>query len=164
MLKPESDSRTITDKTGRTLIFGCCSKDEIAGLVEMYDAFQPKAITQGLPPMESGARRAWIEHLLDHGQNFQALHGSKVIGHSCLITTLGEANGEYVIFVHHEYRHSGVGTELTILTLKRAHELCLREVWLTVEALNFRAIKLYRKVGFQFCDCGERERTMMLRL
>lgn len=164
VLKPECDLRTITDKSGRILQLGACSKAEIGGLVEMYDAFEPKAITQGLPPVESNARRAWIEHLLDSGHNFQAIHGTRVIGHSCLITTSGESGGEYVIFVHHDYRNSGVGTELTILTLDRARGLCLKEVWLTVEALNFRAIKLYRKVGFQFCDSGERERTMMLKL
>jgi len=163
-LNPECDRQRMTDKSGRILELGSCTMAEIGGLVEMYDAFEPKAITQGLPPVDSDARRAWIKHLLDSGHNFQAVHSSRVIGHSCLITTSGESNGEYVIFVHQEYRNSGVGTKLTILSLNRAHVLSLKEIWLTVEALNFRAIKLYRKMGFQFCDCGERERTMMLKL
>ncbi len=40
----------------------------------------------------------------------------------------------------------------------------LKSIWLTVEALNFRAIKLYKKMGFEFADSGERERTMILEL
>jgi RimJ/RimL family protein N-acetyltransferase len=57
-----------------------------------------------------------------------------------------------------------LGTELTAVAVQKARELGLKRLWLTVEAFNFRAIRVYRKVGFQFCDEGERERTMVLGL
>lgn len=161
---PEFSSKTIRDKSGRTLELSCCTMGDIQGLVNMYEAFSPKAITQGLPPFEADARVAWIRNLLEKGQNFQAKEGDDVIGHSSLIAHPGESRGEYVIFVNQKFRNSGLGTALTQLTVERARELGLEAIWLTVEALNFRAIKLYKKVGFQFCDSGERERTMILRL
>ncbi len=37
-------------------------------------------------------------------------------------------------------------------------------VWLTVRLLNYVAIKLYKNLGFEFCDLDKYERLMMLEL
>jgi RimJ/RimL family protein N-acetyltransferase len=133
-------------------------------LADMYDRFVPKALTQGLPPLDDVARLAWIKGLLDTGMNFIAWHKGQAVGHSSLILDPERNDGEYLIFVNGAYRNRGVGTELTGLAVANAVKLGLASIWLTVEALNFRAIKLYKKMGFIFCDSGERERTMILRL
>ncbi len=133
-------------------------------LVSMYDAFSPKAVTQGLPPAGESARLKWIENLLSLGLNFVAWQEERIIGHASVILDDLRENGEYLIFVDHTVRNRGVGTLLTTLALDRAKSMGLKTIWLTVEALNFRAIKLYKKMGFIFCDSGERERTMILHL
>jgi RimJ/RimL family protein N-acetyltransferase len=131
---------------------------------EMYHRFTPKAMTQGLPPANDQARNQWIQILLDNGENFLAWREGKLMGHASIIVDKAGGAGEYLIFMDQSCRNRGMGTELTRLALQKAREIGLKTVWLTVEALNFRAIKMYKKIGFAFCDAGERERTMILRL
>ena len=40
----------------------------------------------------------------------------------------------------------------------------MKSVWLTVAITNFVAIRLYQKVGFQYCDMDDCERTMVISL
>ena len=87
-----------------------------------------------------------------------------MIGHAALIQDLKGQSGEFVIFVHQDFRNLGVGTELTRLTVVKAQEMGLRSIWLTVSVNNFIAVKLYRKLGFEYSDMDECERTMTLRL
>jgi ribosomal protein S18 acetylase RimI-like enzyme len=133
-------------------------------LILMYDEFSPKAVTQGLPPAGERARRVWVEGILADGINFLAWLDDAVVGHSALIPEPGHASVEYLIFVNAPWRNRGLGTALTRMAIDRAAQLGMKNVWLTVEALNFKAIKLYRKIGFSFVDTGERERTMILPL
>lgn len=153
-----------TDKLGETYEISVATMNDKWALADMYDSFSPKAITQGLPPADDGARLAWISELLRSGMNFIAWQKGRVVGHSSLILDPERRDGEYLIFVNGTFRNRGLGTELTSMAVKKAVELGLASIWLTVEALNFRAIKLYKKMGFVFCDSGERERTMILRL
>jgi len=136
----------------------------VHGVVALYDAFSSGRQTQGLPPASREARQAWSDGLFDVGENFLAWHAGKVVGHCCLIVDPRRGDAEYLIFVHPDFWCRGIGKELTRRSIQRARQLQLRYVWLTVEALNFRAIRLYRKAGFIFCDTGERERTMILKL
>lgn len=153
-----------TDKNGCTFEIGGVPPELRADLVEMYDNFSPKAVTQGLPPLEKGLRHKWVDNLLEVGRNFGVWRTGKLIGHASLIIDPEKNDGEYLIFVYREHRNKGLGTELTRMVIKEAIDLGLDSIWLTVEALNFRAINLYKKLGFNFCDFGERERTMCLRL
>jgi RimJ/RimL family protein N-acetyltransferase len=158
------EKSTVTDKLGDKVEFGYGTLEDRQAIIDMYDRISPKAITQGLPPIEEEARAAWIDKLIENGENFLAWKDGEVIGHSSLITDKNKSDGEYIIFVNQTRRNRGLGTELTLLTVSKARELGIKSIWLTVEALNFRAIKLYKKVGFVFCDAGDRERTMLLRL
>ena len=155
---------TYTEIVGDPADRGSDSSVDLSATVEMYDGFVPKGQVQGLPPTGSEARRAWVRRLFDTGENFLAWHCGKVIGHCCLILDPRHEDAEYLIFVHQDFWRRGIGTELTRRVIDRARHLGLKSVWLTVEALNFRAIRLYRRSGFLFCDTGERERTMLLKL
>lgn len=155
---------TFLDRTGERFELTEYTSSDQAALTRMYDLFTPKAVTQGLPPANKEAREAWIDALIRNGENFLAWLEDRVVGHSSLLSEPEKSSGEYLIFVDQTYRNRGLGTVLTRLAIDRARELGLDTVWLTVEALNFKAIKLYKKIGFEFCDTGERERTMTLKL
>lgn len=142
----------------------CCGIEQLPELIKMYDEFSPKAISQGLPPTLEEHRHKWVRRLMEIGENFMAMKERKAVGHCALIMDQKREDGEYIIFVDQPYRNRGLGTELTAVAVQKARELGLKRLWLTVEAFNFRAIRVYRKVGFQFCDEGERERTMVLGL
>jgi GNAT superfamily N-acetyltransferase len=152
------------DKLGSPFEVGYCSIRQLDELIRMYDEFSPKAISQGLPPIDAASRRQWVQKLLDSGENFLAWIEGKAVGHCALVCVPDKYDAEYIIFVHQPYRNRGIGTELTATAVARARELGLKALWLTVEAFNFRALRVYRGVGFQFVDADERERTMVLYL
>jgi ribosomal protein S18 acetylase RimI-like enzyme len=158
------DRITYTDKLGDLYEISLASRTDKWALADMYDRFAPKAITQGLPPADDATRLEWIKRLLTVGINYIVWQKGLVVGHCSLILDLEHKDGEYLIFVNGPFRNRGLGTELTRLAVAKAMDSGLRSIWLTVEALNFRAIKLYKKIGFVFCDSGERERTMVLQL
>jgi diamine N-acetyltransferase len=150
------------DRSGRLFEVGECSLDGFSFLSDMYRDFLPKPASQGLPPPEPGTCRRWIASLLEIAVNILAWQDNKVIGHAALIRDPGRQSGEFVIFVHQDFRNLGIGTTLTRLTLDKAKELGYKTVWLTVSVTNFIAVRLYLKVGFANCDMDDCERTMMI--
>jgi RimJ/RimL family protein N-acetyltransferase len=140
--------------------------DDTPLLVEMYETFQPKGRYQGLPPANTDACTSWLRHLFSVGENFLALRNGRMIGHASLLPDQTLRDGEYLVFVHQHHRCRGVGTLLTRSAMDRARTLELTDIWLTVDADNFIAIRLYRNFGFRFCDekCFHSERKMMLHL
>ncbi len=87
-----------------------------------------------------------------------------MIGHAALIPDVKGKSGEFVIFVDQNHRNLGIGTVMTQFTLERCMQLGLDSVWLTINMLNFIAIKLYRKIGFEYCDMDRYERVMRIQL
>lgn len=155
---------TYVDKTGRAFEVVEIGENAQSELRAMYDGFTQQAITQGLPPAVESERHKWVRTLLDLGVNFVATQEGEIVGHSVLIPIEERGDAEYVIFVSEGFRSRGLGTALTKEAIGKARSMGISSVWLTVESFNFRAIKLYRKVGFEFYDKGERERTMGLKL
>jgi len=152
------------DKLGQGFLVGEVGQGPCPSLKEMYDGFSRTDLNQGLPPPDDRIRNQWIETLLKSSNNFLAWRDSKVIGHSSLMAEMQKRDAEFIIFVTERFRSRGIGTELTLLALNKAKELGLEKIWLTVEAVNFRAIGLYQKVGFRLWGEPERERIMVLKL
>jgi ribosomal protein S18 acetylase RimI-like enzyme len=160
----ETERKTYHDKLGMPFTVVGCGIDDILRLLDMYDTFMPEEVAQGLPPTDKPARLAWIRNLLERGENYAAIIEGKVVGHGVLMPGRERHEGEYVIFVVRPYRKRGLATALTEMVIQRAKALGLGSVWLTVESDNFKAIKLYTKMGFHFCDEGLSERQMALLL
>ncbi len=151
------------DKEGNPFLVRECDPESAADIKRMYDRFGQPAISQGLPPADKEYRDGWIDKLLEFGYNFLAWEEGEPLGHSSIIPDFDRGDAEYIIFVIERFRNRGLGTALTETAVDKAHELGINRIWLTVENFNFRAIRLYRKVGFVFVDEGERERTMIYR-
>lgn len=154
------------DKKGDAFWVRKGEEKDISPLVEMYAGFHPKGAYQGLPPPNAPACGAWIRHLLASGINPLAGRENRMIGHAALLPDLKIGDGEYLVFVHQHHRGLGIGTALTRTALAHARDLGLDIIWLSVDACNFIAIRLYRKFGFYFSDehCLEGERKMVLPL
>jgi GNAT superfamily N-acetyltransferase len=130
----------------------------------MYRVFCPKPASQGLPPEDPETCHDWVKKLFQIGKNLLAWRGDSVIGHAALIPDMKGKSGEFVIFVDQNHRNLGIGTELTQFTLEKSTELGFDSVWLTVNVTNFIAIKLYRKLGFKYCDMDNLERVMRIQI
>jgi len=151
-----------TDKAVAVFKIGRCKAGDLPCLMEMYHRFVPRPASQGLPPADFETCQKWINDLFQIAENLLAWHDQEVIGHAALIPDVNRRSGEYVIFVHQDYRNRGIGTALTQAILDEAKNLGFQSVWLTVAITNSIAIRLYVKVGFQYCDMDECERTMRI--
>ena len=161
-MRPERITKT--DKSGKPFEIGLSCAEDFPSLLEMYRIFSPKPASQGLPPEDPETCYHWVRKLFETGQNFLAWRGENVIGHAALVPDLQGKSGEFVIFVDQNQRNLGIGTELSRFTLERSTQVGLKSVWLTVNVLNSIAVKLYRKVGFRYCDTEDYERTMRVTL
>ena len=160
----ESDSASFTDKSGQPYSIGAGHVEDCSVILDMYRVFSPRPASQGLPPENPETCEKWVKDILEIGINLIARRDEKIIGHAALIPDGKRNTGEFIIFVHQDCRNLGVGTELTRRTFERARGLGFKSIWLTVAMSNFIAIKLYRKLGFEYCEMDDCERTMLIQL
>jgi RimJ/RimL family protein N-acetyltransferase len=152
------------DKLGEPFEIGKCSQDCLSEILDMYEAFSPKAVTQGLPPADEEQRHLWVKSFFPAADNFVVWKSGKIVGHCALIADMDRLDAEYLIFVLGPEQNRGIGTLLTEMAVNHAIQLGLKILWLTVEAYNFRAIRMYKNAGFEFYGECDRERTMLKRL
>ena len=161
-MKPERITRN--DKSGEAFEIGVSCDDDFSCLMEMYRHFHPKPASQGLPPEDSETCHNWVRNLFTIGDNLLAWRGGSVIAHAALVPDTKGKSGEFVIFVDKKERNLGIGTHLTRFTLERYRQFGFDSIWLTVNVTNYVAVRLYRKVGFIYCDMESYERTMIIKL
>ena len=161
-MSPERLRRT--DKFGESFEIGIARADDLPSVQGMYCIFSPKPGSQGLPPEDPEKCQDWVRTLFEIGVNGLAWRSDSVIGHVALIPNVRFESGELVIFVHQDHRNLRIGTELAKFTLEKFAQLGFGVAWLTVRVTNFIAIKLYRNLGFDFCDTDSYERVMAIKL
>jgi len=154
---------TRTDKTGNFFDMGMSTVGNVPSLLEMYRTFSPKPASQGLPPEDHETCHNWVKNLFAIGDNLLAWREGSVIAHAALVPDTRGKSGEFVIFVDKRERNLGIGTHLTLFTLERYTQLGFDSIWLTVSVTNYVAARLYRKVGFTYCDTESYERTMIIK-
>jgi GNAT superfamily N-acetyltransferase len=160
----ELKQTTYLDKLGCPFSVLNCGPEDFSRILDMYDLYMPEAVAQGLPPTDTATRCKWIRMLLETGENYVAIREGRVMGHAALLPNMVRLDAECLIFVGTPHRRRGIASVLTGAAIEKARELGLKTVWLIVESDNFRAIKLYKKMGFDFCDKGLTERKMTLRI
>jgi RimJ/RimL family protein N-acetyltransferase len=156
--------RLLKDKDGVPLVIRLYQDKDYPALTNMYRWFEPKEWSQGLPPRPEHTREEWLRYVVEEAINFLALMDGKVVGHAALFEMERGCSYEYLIFVHQDYQDRGIGTALSETMKDAAQDMKCRKIWLTVAALNLKAIHVYEKVGF--CIVGPRdvECVMMLTL
>ena len=162
--KMRSQRITQTDQSGKPFEMGMSCPEDLSSLLTMYRTFSPKPASQGLPPEDPDACQRWVKMLFEIGVNVLAWRGDTPIGHVALIPDTNWKSGELVVFVDQNHRNLGIGTELTRFALETYGGLGVEVVWLTVRVLNVVAIKLFGKLGFEFCDLDGYERVMAVKL
>jgi len=133
---------------GRELEVNAYGPEDFGALVQMYKVFEPKRVAQGLPPPDVPRIAHWLDRLQHKSQALLAWAGDHVVGHTILCPMPAGAV-EFTIFVYQDYREEGLGTALSRLTLEWASHQGYAQAFLTTETSNFRALRLFRKIGFQ---------------
>jgi RimJ/RimL family protein N-acetyltransferase len=158
--------RLVKDKRGSPFVIRLYQDDEkdYPAISELYRKFEPKELSQGLPPRLEHKRDEWLRYVVNEGINILAVMDGKVVGHAALFEMEREKSCEYLVFIHQDYQNRGIGTALTQLMRELVREMGYSQIWLTVEARNFKAIHVYEKVGFCFVGPRDIECVMMLAL
>jgi RimJ/RimL family protein N-acetyltransferase len=133
---------------GRELEVRSFGREDFGALVQMYKSFEPKRVAQGIPPPDVPRIAHWLDRLEQKSQALLAWQGNKVVAHTILCPMPADSV-EFTIFVHQDYRQEGLGTVLSRLTLGWALHMGYSHAYLTTEISNFRALRLFRKLGFQ---------------
>ncbi|MEW5908417.1 MAG: GNAT family N-acetyltransferase [Thermodesulfobacteriota bacterium] len=154
------------DKKGGCFEIKLFSTEAYPPLRRMYEDFSPKGRYQGMPPVDPNCLEAWLQGLIRKGINLIAWQDNRAVGHAALLPDFIKKDAEYVIFVLQSCRGSGMGNALTEAAVEKARDLRIETIWLSVDAYNFRATRLYKKFGFRFCEEHSMvsERVMLLRL
>ena len=156
-----SPRQTIKDKLGRTILLRPLEKGDFDALSEMYDDFEPKGRTMGLPPAQEENRQKWIMGIADAWFNIVALFEGRIVGHAALDRPVSGKAREFMIFVHQDYQNNGIGQALTFSILDAARVMDCERVWVVVENLNRIAITVLKKTGFYFASGPDTERLMV---
>ncbi len=147
-------SRFVHDRFGK--LFLICEYNDEKGdyvlLKEMYDLFEPKEWTQGLPPRSDERRDEWLQYVIREGVNVLAIMDERVVGHAALFEMEPRKSCEYLVFVHQDYQNRGIGIALTQAVRELAEEMGYCKIWVSVEVINLKAIHVYEKCGF--CRVG----------
>ena len=137
----------VRTRKGRALTVRAYCGEDFGTLVEMYANFEPKRVAQGLPPPDVPRITRWLDQLQSKSHSLLAFDGKKIGAHT-LLCPICQAEVEFTIFVLQNYREERLGTIMSQLTLAWAFEMGFSEVLLTTEFSNYRAIGLFRKLGF----------------
>jgi len=137
----------VRTRKGRELEVRAYTRDDFAKLVEMYVSFEPKRVAQGLPPPDVSRITGWLEQLQKKSYQLLAFDGTKIVAH-VILCPIRQPDIEFTIFVHQDYREETLGTAMSELSLAWSLELGFSKVLLTTEFSNYRAIGLFRKLGF----------------
>ena len=138
------------DKNGEPFEIRDYRESDLGEVLRFYLDFEPKRAAQGLPPAEPDRIQQWLERVMPHGIHKVALRNGKLVGHGFISPTTRTGIGEYAVFLHHDERGRGIGTQLNRTAVDAARKRGLTGLWLTVEPQNRAAIRSYEKAGFSF--------------
>lgn len=155
--------RAFIDKTGARSTVRSFRPQDLKGLSRMYIQFEPKQLAQRLPPRTEEQIHRWINCLAHDGDNYVALVGRQIVGHTVLCN-LQDGRAELAIFVHQNFQNRGIGTQLIQLAKRAAIEIGYKQIWISVESSNLQAIRTFLKNGFQFTGSFDTESEMILDL
>jgi GNAT superfamily N-acetyltransferase len=127
----------------REVVIRPASPSDRAELRVMYEGFEPRPASLGLPPA-SGLDR-WLEGL-NAAIHLVAVADGTVIGHG-LLCAEGDS-GEVAVFVRQEFRVQGIGHRLLDALIDEARKQGLHRIWGITELDNVPMLRLAHAAGF----------------
>lgn len=155
---PPNLPHVFTDAADRAILVDRYDEDDVAALIEMYEAFDPIHRAQGLPPVGEPNIRDWLDGVL-RGVSILAWHENDPIGHAMFIPD-GNGGHELAVFVRGAYHDAGIGSTLLRTGLEYLRSTGGQRVWLAVSRGNDPARHLYQKLGFTVDDSCHLELEM----
>ncbi|MBF0430730.1 MAG: GNAT family N-acetyltransferase [Fibrobacteria bacterium] len=150
------------DKKNESIIIKGLNESNKENLNIMYLEKVPRNCFNGLPPLDDGMCKKWVQQLIDGGINIIAFSFQEgVVGHACVLP-MEEGMCEMVIVVYPKYQGRGIGTQLTRYIVQIAYEDQYDKIWLSVEAGNHVARHVYLKCGFKYLSTSHIDELDMI--
>ena len=120
------------------------------GLVQMYESMSKSALKWTKAPT-----RDEIDQIIQFPDYYISLiteHDGRIIGHGEIKMDADKKDGELNIHLHLDFQGVGLGTVMMIALMNDATAHDVYNVNLQVAAENRKAVRLFRKFGFQQRD------------
>ena len=141
------EHKTFTLNDGREVHLRPLQPSDKEQLVQLYSSMSDSALRwTKAPTMEQ------IEQIIQYPEYYISLvteHDNKIIGHGEIKKDSEKWNGELNVHVHQDYHGVGLGTMMMIALMSDATGQDLHTLNLQVAAENRKAVRLFRKFGFQ---------------
>jgi len=138
------------DKLGREIRIRAYEKKDREDLIKMYENYNPEDRSLGLPPVGRKAIESWISYLEEKGFSIVAEHEGKIVGHLAIVEDENNPGVvDLAIYLAREYQNQGIGTQMVKAIIDFAKKKGYKKITLVTDRLNWRAIRVYRKCGFQ---------------
>lgn len=118
-------------------------------LINMYATFDPEQRCLGLPPLTLEGIEKWIDYLAKEGFSIVAEKDGKIVGHVVIVPSEDGKRADLTIFVHQDYQNRGIGQKLMEVMIEHCRNVGFEGISLVTERTNYRAIYVYRKMGFK---------------
>ena len=134
-------------------------------MVELVKKLEPELIERlvqlDTEAFGEGGMNAWhLVPMIRHGRVYIYKKDKEIIGSIQYLLDWDNPQRAYMygVSISKEFRGLGIGSELLIETLKSLYRDNIKEVELTVDANNTRAVKIYEsKLGFKVTDSRKNE-------
>ena len=123
------------------------SRVDVDGLASMYVDYPDAHRTMGLPPATRDRIDAWLERLCGRGFNVADRDG-RPVGHAAYAPR-SKVEPQFVVFVDPDFHDRGIGSELCRHLIAYAADAGRDALVLDVDAANERAVRVYRRLGFE---------------
>ncbi len=138
------------DKLGREIRIRAYEKKDREDLIKMYENYNPEDRSLGLPPVGRKAIESWITYLEEKGFSIVAEHEGKIVGHLAIVEDENNPGVvDLAIYLARKYQNQGIGTQMVRAIIDFAKKKGYKKITLVTDRLNWRAIRVYRKCGFQ---------------
>jgi len=141
------EQKTYTLNDGREVHLRSLKPTDKQQLVQLYHSMSDSALRWTKAP--TGEQIEQIIQYPDYYINLVTEHDDRIIGHGEIKKDSEKRNGELNIHLHQDYHGVGLGTVMMIALMSDANGQNLHKINLQVAAENRKAVRLFRKFGFQ---------------
>ena len=141
------EHKTYTLNDGRQVHLRSLQPSDKEQLVKLYSSMSASALRWTKAP--TGEEIKQIIQYPDYYISMVTEHDDRVIGHGEIKKDSEKRNGELNVHVHQDSHGVGLGTVMMIALMNDATGQDLHRINLKVAAENRKAVRLFRRFGFQ---------------
>ena len=141
------EQKTYTLNDGREVHLRPLHPSDKEQLVQLYRSMSDSALRWTKAP--TGEQIEQIIQYPDYYISIVTEHNDMIIGHGEIKKDSEKRNGDLNIHLHQDYHGVGLGTVMMIALMSDANGQELHRINLQVAAENRKAVRLFRKFGFQ---------------